>query len=215
MARPRLIDPVEGEAKEKELEQEMESFDLSKIKATPIPQEAARVSKPFDGYPLKYAGKGKDKICLTHLVGYNHIAKPLRQDPSNKSKKNGDGKVVKILTYHNRFIRNTTTKDNEDVVFDRKIALADGEFYFAVIPNPYVRAQVCFRYETKKGQSVGSIKVDERYLLLDMDQKNRLKQCFEHVINPLIAIERDAEYISGETKTAPGSFQEEADVAEM
>lgn len=206
MARPKTYtDPVDGANEAQELEKEMESFDLSKVKVQAIPPEAAKASRPFDGYPLKYAGKGKDRLCLTHLVGYNHLAKPLRQDPSNKLKKNGDGKMVKILTTHNRLIKDPETKENLDVVFDRLKRTADGEFYFAIVPSPYVRAQLCFAYDNKLQRII----VDTRYLLLDLDQKDRLKRCFEQVINPQLKIERDAEFISGKSTEAPSEYQEE------
>ena len=193
----RLTDPVEGKVQEAGLAQEMESLDISKLNPVAIPLTAARPSRPFDGYPVKktFIGEGKDKVqvCLTHIVIHNHIAFPVAQDASGPKVKN-----KRVQTYHNRWIRDVDNGGvgNVAVHFDRPIKTAQGEFYASIVPDPYVRCQLCFQYNTKTQR----IEVDKRYLLVDGDQMNALKRCYEQVINPQLKIEKAADFISGASK---------------
>ncbi|MFA6290184.1 MAG: hypothetical protein WC637_00305 [Victivallales bacterium] len=199
----KLEDPVEA-GEQAENEDIGDAFDLSKITAAPLSDEVAKTPKPFDGYPLKFtqmeADGKKHRVCATFLVAHNHIADPIRQDPANRKVKGGDGKMHLIRTCHNRSIRDVLNGPhaNEAVWFDRPIKLANGTFFCAVVPCPYVRSQLLFKHNTKNN----SVETDKRYLLLDTEQANRLKQCFQQVINPNIRIEQAAKYYSGESTDA-------------
>lgn len=205
----KLKDPVEEN--DTSIEKEMDSFDLSKLTVQAIPEETARVRRPFDGYPLKYTKINGVKFCLTHLVAHNRIADPVAQDPSNrkvKTKHTPDGKdgMVQILTYHNRSIRDIANgnRGNVAVWFDRPVKTANGMFYCSIVPDEYVRAQLCFVHNTKTQR----IEIDKRYLLLDLEQKNRLREVFQQIIIPNIRIERAAQYISGESPESPAEIPE-------
>lgn len=207
----KLIDPVDGQSEANELAREMDSLDISKLNPVAIPASAARVSRPFDGYPIKKIKlplkkpavvDGKKvyeiEVCLTDIVLYNHVAFPIAQDQTGP-RKNGK----RLETYHNRWIRDPQGNDNISIFFDRLLKTGQGDFYAAIVTDPYVRCQLCFSYDAKTKR----INVDKRYLLLDGDQKGPLKRCFEQVINPQLKIERAADYISGVSK-------EEADIPE-
>lgn len=193
MKNGKLVDPVEGMQNEKEEATEAAALDISKLTPVAIPVSAARTSRPFDGYPIKKIKIGKAEVCLTHIVLYNHVAYPVPQDPSAPKVK---GK--RLLTYHNRWIRDVDNggAGNVSVFFDRPIQTAKGEFFGAIVPDPYIRCQLCFGYDAKTSR----VKVDNHYLLLDADQFNALKKCYEQVINPQLKIEKAADFISGNSK---------------
>lgn len=193
--RGKLIDPVEGKEAMNELASEMAALDISNLNPVAIPLSAAKLSRPFDGYPVKRIKLNGFDVCLTHIVLYNHVGFPIQQDRSAPKIK---GKTTQ--TYHNRYIRDVDNGGNGNVSvhFDRPIQTAKGEFYGSVIPDPYIRCQLCFEYDVKTSR----IKVDSRYLLLDADQFNALKKCYEQVINPQLKIERAADFISGSSKEA-------------
>lgn len=206
MPRPKLIDPVQkaGTAQE---EKELGALDIKKtggLTFKPIPPERARVTRPFDGYPL---GSKKIKFGLvdtfqTYIVALNPTV-PIAQDPSNRKIKQKDGHMEQVRTAHSRVIRDRETKSNTICVFDRDIEV-DGRMYqCAIIPSHNVRAQVCFNLDPNNGR----IKVDSRYLLLDSEQVGRLKRVFEQVINPLVKMEREAAFISGESQTDTGEVE--------
>lgn len=204
----KLVDPVDGLNEENELEKESAALDISKLTPVAIPLSAAKVSRPFDGYPVKNIrlplkkptvidGKKVSDIgvCLTHIVLYNHVHSPIAQDDSAPRVK---GKTLQ--TYHNRYVRDAANGGNSNVSvhFDRPIETAKGEFYGSIIPDPYIRCQLCFKLNPQTNR----IEIDNRYLLLDADQFNALKKCYEQVINPQLKIEKAADYISGVTKDA-------------
>ena len=195
MNKGKLIDPVDGIKSEQEAAKEAAALDISSLDPVSIPITAARVSRPFDGYPVRKTKLGKYEVCLTHLVLHNHVSNPVAQDPSGP-KVNGK----RLQTYHNRWIRDVDNGGNGNVAvfFDRPIETAKGIFYGSVIPDPYIRCQLCFRYDEKTQRIV----VDNRYMLLDADQTGPLKRCFEQVINPQLKIERAADYISDINKDA-------------
>lgn len=191
--RSELRDPVESMMDEKQAKDDEMALDISNLDPVSIPVTAARVSRPFDGYPLKKMKLGGNTVCVTNLVLHNHINNPVAQDPSGPKVK---GK--RVMTYHNRWIRDVDNGGvgNVAVNFDRPIETAKGTFFGADVPDPYVRCQLCFKYNVKTQR----IEVDNRYMLLDADQTGPLKRCFEQVINPQLKIERAADYISGVTK---------------
>jgi hypothetical protein len=203
MQKAKLKDPVEGQ--NSSLEQDMDGFDLSKLTVHHIPEETARARRPFDGYPLKYTKINGVKMCLTHLVAHNHIGDPVAQDPSNRKVKSERG-MEQVLTYHNRSIRDLANgnRSNVAVWFDRPVKTANGQFYFSIVPDEYVRAQLCFIYNNKTQR----IEIDKRYLLLDIDQKNRLREVFQQIQIPNQRMERAAQYISGETQETPPEIPE-------
>jgi len=202
----KLKDPVDniGELQEgKGLPAELELVSLDNVEMKPMPDEVARTERPFDGYPLKFANVPwqvkKDKVemhrlCLSHLVAYNHIAYPIKQDPSNPTIRTKDFGMQKIRTHHNRSIRDVTggPTDNLAIRFDIPVKTKAGDFLCAYVPNDYARAQICFLYNAKSQKP----EVDKHYILLDPEQGNRLRRCFNQVISRQVAIEKAADYIS-------------------
>ena len=97
-------------------------------------------------------------------------------------------------------------KQNVDVVFDRKLELkGGGTMRVAIVKSNSVRAQVCFSLNQKSGKP----QVDQTYLLLDSDQKHRLRDLFQLIHNPAADKERLSAAISDESdepvETVPDS----------
>jgi hypothetical protein len=199
----RLIDPV-SKGNEKQEKAEMSSLDIKKadgLSFKPIPPERARVSRPFDGYPLKKVKFGGVDTFTTYIVALNPTV-PVPQDPNNRKVKTREG-MKQINTYHSRVIRDRETRENIICVFDRDIEVDGRQYQCAIIQSHNARAQVCFNYDQQKNRIV----VDSRYLLLDSEQDSRLKRVFEQVINPNIKMEREAAFISGESKEDAGEAE--------
>jgi len=200
MARAKLTDPV-AKAQDKA---ELGTLDIKKADGfsfKPIAPERARVSRPFDGYPLKKIKFGQVDTFTTYIVALNptiHVV----QDPSNKKKKTQGG-MVQIHNFHSRPIRDRETRENILCTFDREIEVDGRVYHCAIIPAHNVRAQVCFKFDTQKNRIV----VDNRYLLLDSEQIGRLQRVFEQVINPNIKMEREAAFISGESEEDAGEAE--------
>jgi hypothetical protein len=201
----KLVDPVAGQVDLKAEEEEFDSLDVSKLKVEVLPEDAAKALKPFDGYPVKkikipvpkYVNdrqvKGSDgktviepkQFCLTDWVLHNHLSDPIHQDPSNR----------KHRTFHSRSILDIlkgNTAGNITMQFATPIETASGKFYGALVPDPYIRCQLIFAREKKSGRII----VDKRYMLLDPDQKNRLKQCYFSLIKPQLDMEAAADKIT-------------------
>jgi hypothetical protein len=120
----------------------------------------------------------------------------VRQDPANTKVKQKNGTFKQIKNHHSRFIRDYETGDNNEVVFDRIVKIGDREFFCAIVPSHNVRAQLCFKYDNERRR----VEVDTDYLFLDAAQDKRLKRVFEQIINPKLRLEREASFISGESK---------------
>jgi len=183
---------------------EFDSLDLSKLKVEVLPQSAARVAHPFDGYPVQKFKmlaaetkdgrqmKGKDgkvilvptEYNLTDWVLHNHLHKAVPQDPANRNRK----------TYHSRSIKDMAkgnSAPNVTMQFSTLIKTASGDFYGALVPDPYIRCQLAF-LKTREGNII----VDEAYILLDKDQSGRLKQCFLRLMKPQQDMEKAADMIT-------------------
>lgn len=201
MAKQPLKDPVAGEGKPyNEAKIGMEDFEFK-----PIPQQAARIKRPFDGYPMKRVQIGEANVFHSFVVAVNPTV-AVRQDPSNKKVKQKDGTYKPTLTYHNRVVRDYENNENISLQFNRPLTINGTLFLCDIIPSHNVRAQVCFKYNVQAKR----IEVDERYLLLDTEQASRLRQVYEQVINPKLKLEREAAYISGESqeKAEPATLTE-------
>ena len=201
-----LTDPVETGANAEKERAELGALDIKTAKKgglsfKPIPPDRARITRPFDGYPLRKLEIGEIKTSPTFIIALNPTV-PVFQDPSNRSVKTKAG-MEKIQTHHSRVIRDRETKENTIVVFDRIIEADGREFQCAIVPSHNVRAQICFLYNPQKNR----IEVDRRYLLLDSEQDSRLKRVFEQVINPKLNMERDAAFISGESTEDKGEAE--------
>jgi LysM repeat protein len=206
MTRERLIDPVEkkGALGFDAAGAEFDSLDLTKLKVEVLPQSAARVAHPFDGYPVKKFKlmapetkdgrqmKGKDgkvvlvptEYNLTDWVLHNHLHKAVAQDPSNRNRK----------TYHSRSIKDIAkgnSAPNTVMQFSTLIKTASGDFYGALVRDPYIRCQLIFT-QTREGNTI----VDPAYMLLDKDQSGRLKQCFLRLMKPQQDMEKAADMIT-------------------
>jgi len=212
------IDPVEAADKEKKEKtdlEDMKSLDIENISISdfvPIPEAAARVSHPFEGYPQEkvkigeYMERGKQKdnmISKTHIVALNPSIE-IHQDPSGKNisvvgKKDKRERKVTIPTVHSRFVVDYESGGvNTDIVFDRELNLAGGQVMknVAVCPSHSARAQICFYLDPKTG-----IRSDKRYILLDGKQIARLKRVYELIVAPKVSpAERLSKAISGETE---------------
>ena len=165
----------------------------------PIPVAAARVSRPFDGYPMKKVKIGEAQTFAAYVVALNP-AVPVRQDPANTKVKQKDGTFQQIKNHHSRFIRDYESGDNNEVVFDRVVEIGGREFFCAIVPSHNVRAQLCFKYDNERRR----VEVDADYLFLDTAQDQRLKRVFEQIINPKLQLEREASFISGESNDDAG-----------
>jgi hypothetical protein len=213
MAKKELEDPVEAGREALAEDEEFNTLDISKIDVSALPDEAARVTMPFDGYPLKKVKmevkeKGKmvkKDFILSYFVLHNHVADPVRQDPSNRKIKTDAG-MVQVRSYHGRSIPDVLNGNNSNVMvqFSTPIKTATGEFYGHYVPDHYVRAQLAFKYDAKTKR----VMVDKRYILLDREQAGRLKQCFQQIINPKIQMEKAADYVSGLSSDEPAAMAE-------
>jgi hypothetical protein len=200
-----LKDPVDEQSKTAGEEEEFASLDVSKIKVEVLPDEAAKAVHPFDGYPIvkikipmpETDKSGKKVVVqkefnLTDWVLHNHQADPIHQDPSNRRNR----------TFHSRSIMDLpkgNSAPNVMIQFCNKVETGSGTFYGAIVPDPYIRAQLIFKREPKSGRVI----VDKRYTLLDRGQAGRLKQCFFNLIKPQLDNEAAADKImAGEEPAA-------------
>jgi len=215
------VDKFEKAKEAQNVEDELKSLDgsgLSMADFQVIPVETTTAPHPFDGYPfdkevVKFVVtdplKG-EKIVEREIVRAHIVAlKPgtyVHQDPSGKGvmikkeDKDDKGVIKNILempvdlkSYHNRFVQNSRKK-NEDVVFDRVLKLKDGDLTVAIIPDHVARANVCFKLNMRTGKA----EVDNRYMLRDFKQRNKLMQVFQIFHSNIINNERLAKEISGE-----------------
>lgn len=203
MAEAKKKDPVSaGEDKGKNVMKGIpdgEGISNKELNFQPIPLKAARISRPFDGYPMKKVMIGGADTYLAYVVALNPTV-PVRLDPSNRKVKMKDGTFEQVKNTHARFIRDYEENENTEVVFDRIVEIGGKEYYCAIVPSHNVRAQLCFKYEDKNKR----ILVDSNYLFLDVEQNQRLKRVFEQIINPLLKLEREAAFISGESTQDAG-----------
>lgn len=174
--------------------QKSDGFDFQ-----PIPAGAARVSRPFDGYPMKKVKIGEAETYAAYVVALNPTV-AVRQDPANGRVKQKDGTFEQVRNYHSRFIRDFETGDNNEVVFDRVVNIGGRDYFCAIVPSHNVRAQLCYRYNNDRRR----VEVDSGYLFLDTAQDQRLKRVFEQLINPKLRLEREASFISGESDEDSG-----------
>lgn len=193
----KLKDPVAGAVEESAIKTVVDD-DLEPKAVRP---SAARVTNPFDGYPFKkkikvgeYVDpedrKKKDSMISASFIVILNPTVQVRQDKSN----------TKYPNYHSRAIRDYEERDNTIIVFDRKMEIKGKTYLYAVVPSHNVRAQLFFKYDNNKQR----IEVVSDYLLLDTEQESRLRRVFEQVINPKLKIEREASFISGESKVDTG-----------
>lgn len=203
MGRRKLVDPVDNDKKAREELEDIEqvkTFDISNLTMTDfqaVKVTAANTPHPFDGYTYP---KGKE---ATFIVGLN----PTKHIPQDRSGRNlsvivkGKERRVTIETTHNRLIQDFDSGGiNVDVVFDRKMKLADGNtLYYALVPSHSVRAQLIFYYDSKTER----LKVNPDYLLIDTGQAARLRRLYEIMINPKLKKEQLAAFISGEREEEP------------
>lgn len=199
----KIIDPVDKDKKKQEESEDLEqlkTFDIANLTMADfqaVQATVARTPHPFDGYSYP---KGKE---ATFIVGLNPT-KYIPQDPSGQNLSvmvKGKEKKVTIETTHNRLISDLDMGDvNVDVVFDRKMKLADGNMlYYALVPSHSVRAQLIFYYDARAER----IKVNPDYLLIDTAQAKRLRRLYEIIINPKLKKEQMSAFISGERQEEP------------
>ena len=206
----KFIDPADRQTEKKErtiLQEQAEAVSIDAIKLEDfraIPMEKAKITHPFDGYPMEDIQIGNSKLKKTWIVAL-HPTIQIQQDRSgvdvtvrqlNKDGKPIGEKITTIPTTHNRIIRDYDDGGiNKDVVFDREITLGDGQVLknVAFVPSHSVRAQLLFKWERNKG-----VEVDKRYVILDTKQIGNLRKLFDIINNPRLKAERDARIISGE-----------------
>jgi hypothetical protein len=180
MKMAKLKDPVSGD-KEKEVVPTLENYTLTSVKP-----EAAKLRRPFDGYPFKKVSIDGNKIISAFIVAIDPDVIRTRQDPSNRKK---------VKNYHSPTIRDYEEQDNMVVTFNREIIIKGKTYFYDVVPSHSVRAQLVFKYDPNKKR----IEVVPGVLLMDDGQVGRLKQLFEQLINPKLKIEREASFIAGES----------------
>ena len=210
--RQKLTDPADKVVEKKEEERleteakglDIESLSFEDFKA--IPPEAAKTPHPFDGYPLgKKVKLLKAEISSTFIVGLNpkvYVA----QDPSGRGvtipKREGKSMmetIQDIKTVHSRVVvDHESGMLNKEYIFDVPMFLKDGQIDCAVVESHSARAQICFKMvSTPRGES--RIMVDDRYLLLDRNQFDRLRRTFVLIHTPQANIERLSRAITGES----------------
>lgn len=211
----KVKDPVEEKVKAREakaVENKLQAFDISKLTLKDfkkIPKSVAKGSHPFDGYPIKKAIKISEykdlktqqmvpvMVSPTFIVGLN----PTYHVPQDRSGQNQsleiDGKehTFTIETTHNRVVQDFESGgQNIDVEFGRKITLSDGtEMRISVVPSHSARAQLVFKLDKNFKTDT-----DDRYLLLDDNQKKPLQRLFGLLNNPTVRRERLSAAVSGE-----------------
>ena len=198
----KLVDPVEEKDKEKKAGAIVGSIksinDLTFSDLQAIPQRAAQMAHPFDGYPYEKIKvgtyEGKDFMVMSAFLV---ILFPAFQPPQDISgvgvtikkaaskTKRGDiipehEEIVTIKTNHNVIVVDyDNAKQNTDVVFDREFELSEGKKVLgAIVPSHSVRAQLMFRYDPKKER----VFVNEKYVLVDVRQQNKLRKVFDIVM---------------------------------
>ena len=217
MAKAKLIDPVQQGAGAENEAGEFDSLNIAKAPTSEeantsedtasglsfqtIPPERARITRPFDGYPLKKFKFNDIETYSTFIVALNPTV-PVPQDPANRKVRTKKG-MVQVQTHHSRVIRDRETKENTHVPFDRIIKIQGRDYQCAIVQSHNVRAQLAFKWDNQKNR----IEVDHRYMLLDMDQVSRLKRTFEQVINPRVKMEREADFIAGRTSDDSGGVE--------
>lgn len=198
----KLIDPIEETDKEKQAEDAVSSVksikDLSFSDLQAIPQKAAQMAHPFDGYPYEKMvigtdKKGKDIEVISAFLVMLFPAFQPPQDISGvgvtiqREKKNIKGdvtskkeEIVTIKTNHNVVLVDyDNARRNTDIVFDREFILEDGKKVLgAVVPSHSLRAQLMFRYDAKKQR----VFANEKYVLVDVRQANKLRKVFDIVM---------------------------------
>lgn len=216
-------DPVEKSEKqreEKNLIDEAKKFDIANISLEdfrPIAESAARAPHPFDGYPERLIKVGDTKKGPLMVPAYSIVAlnpkEYVFQDPSGNKvsvtdQKTKREKIVTLKTHHNvMFPDYENGGQNTKIVFDRTLPLANGQVLESVafVFSHSLRAQLLFKLD-QKGER---IQADRRYVLYDIKQTARLRRIFEMIVNPKIANNRLAKWVSGESEEEPTEIQEE------
>jgi len=209
-----LVDPI---AEKEEPENVIKNFnDLTFNDLQAIPARAAKMAHPFDGYPYEKIKigvdeKGKDIMYVSTFIVLLFPSFIPPQDISGENvtilkeikNKKGDiiGKeerIVTLKTSHNRVIvDHDAGRINTSVVFDREFELAEGKKILgALVPSHSVRAQLLYRYDAVKQRTF----VDERYVLIDIKQQNRLKKVFDIVMFDKLRGEKLAQRHYAETE---------------
>ena len=203
------IDPADKIKAQQEGERqfdEMKKLDISSLKVSDfkkIPKKRARFVHPFEGYPLKAPidlGNGT-MVSPSIIIALNPTAEP-DQDPSGRrmsivNMKTKKEEIKTLYNPHSRFISadGGLNSGNIDVVFDREMLIEGQPYHYAVVPSHEVRAQVCYFYDSRKER----FEVDDRYLLIDVDQAANLMRLFQIMMRPSIRKERMAAMVAGDT----------------
>jgi hypothetical protein len=194
----------EKDLEEAEIEKDLKGFDpefleLDEIGEIPVSAESS--PHPFAGYPLGrkvklVRGKGNG-VSSTSLVilkdknifqdqsgkGVEHVFFKKDKDGNDIKATDADGrfkpaqvksrKIINLPTSHNRVTTNPGGgRESINSVFDRKVMVDDREMMCSVIPDPIHRALVCFKLVK------GKLKRDDRYILADPKQANKLMRVF-------------------------------------
>jgi hypothetical protein len=198
------IDPVSKGNKEGNIENE-DLLDASKLSLEDfqsIPPSTAIAASPFEGYPMEdikimEIKKGNKVIPVVVKKTYIVALSPsffVPQDPSGKNTtltmKDGTEKMVDLKTSHNRTVVDRIGQ-NIDVVFDNILITANGKLRYAIVPDHSARAQIVYKINAK--QESRPIMVDNRYLLLDIKQKTRLRKVFAQFYYQQTKTERAAD----------------------
>jgi len=198
----KLVDQIEKKDKERQEDSAVSSIksigDLSFDDLQAIPQKAADMAHPFDGYPYEKVKigtdeKGKDIEVMSAFLVMLFPAFQPPQDVSGvgvtirREKKNIKGDIlsrveeqVTIKTTHNVIIVDyDNAKVNVDVVFDREFELSGGKKILgAVVPSHSIRAQLMFEYDPIKKRVFAT----KKYVLVDVRQANKLRKIFDIVM---------------------------------
>jgi len=167
-----------------------------------IKERRTSAPHPFDGYRLgRKVIVGETQISSTFIVLLSPLAEPV-PDPSNDDNDvyvGGDGtgtprsggkrKTVRFPTSHTRVVTNRHGNQNEQVVFDRTMVLADGsEYKCAIVRGHSQRAQIVFTFDPDRNR----VMVDKRYMLADKHQAPNLLKLFEAIYSQRTHAEKAA-----------------------
>lgn len=115
--------------------------------------------------------------------------------------KTGKQRHAPLETSHNRALRDWQEMRNYDVVFDRIAVLKDGEMpNVAIVANHNLRAQLVYRLDER----TGAIRPDNRYAILDHNQRSRLLNTFKMLVAPQLNNIRLQQLVTGEAPYTEG-----------
>lgn len=212
----KLIDPAEQKTKEvdeKLVEERILTLDDVNLKDfTSMDVKYEKAMHPFDGYPLEdiVLGEGRERILdskgkpkkdkngayITKKVIFKTKKSFIVALPPNKHiPQDRSGEAYGVETWANVLLVDYENgQTNIHAYFDRKLKIGDTVLRCAIVPSHSARSQLFFKIDAKTGK----IRTTQEYMLLDGEQKSRLRKTFDAVMGPQFKAIRDSKEYSGE-----------------